>query len=127
VPFWLGDDSGNLRRFRAFDTRQAGADAFISLLTRPSRAHWRRGLLSGDPKEFAHELKGDPEKNLAAYYEAPEAVYTRTLVRRWKRYPHLDGGTHGAAYGALALAAVAAGAAYYFHRRSRRGRRGVRR
>lgn len=85
-PFYRALDSGNPRRFVAFPSVQAGARGFVRQLTRDSRAHWREGLLSEDPMEFARQLKKPP-----AYYEAPLERYSQTLLRRWRRYSHLAG------------------------------------
>lgn len=81
---YVGDDSGNTRRFRAYLTPSAGADSFVAQLTSDTREEWRAGLDSGDPTEFARALGGLNGGH--AYYEAPVERYTRTLVGRWQRY-----------------------------------------
>lgn len=82
--FFRSLDSGNPRRFRSYESPGQGALAYIRQLTRDSRAHWRNGLLSGDPVVFAKELRRPP-----AYYEAPLDRYTKGLVERHKKYAHV--------------------------------------
>lgn len=84
-PFYLADDTGNLRRFISYPSAEHGASGLIRQLTRDSRAHWREGLLSGDPSFFAQKLKEVP-----SYYEAPLDRYRKVLVERWRKYSHLD-------------------------------------
>lgn len=135
--FYRASDSGNIRRFVSYATPRAGSDAFVRNLIRDSRSHWRAGLLTGNPAIFAHQLRISP-----AYYEAPESVYTRTLVARWNLYAHLDPddiprhpsapkpsaprGTqpHGGIVGAL-LVTTALGTLFQLWA-SRRGRRALR-
>jgi flagellum-specific peptidoglycan hydrolase FlgJ len=80
APFFVGDDSGNTRVFRAFASLDDGARALVRLLLSDGKPHWRAGLMSGDPKMFAHGLKRD------GYYEAGEERYARVLTQRWQRY-----------------------------------------
>jgi hypothetical protein len=79
--WYAANDSGNARKFRAYDSAEDGARAFVNQLMRDSRAVWREGLLSGDPVTFARALKGPP-----AYYEAPLQAYTEGLQSRWEAH-----------------------------------------
>jgi len=81
-PYYLADDSGNLRKFRAYDNVFDGAADWIRQLFRPDKP-WADGIASGDPVVFAERLKA------GGYYEAPVERYTKTLVGRWEKYPHL--------------------------------------
>jgi len=81
-PFYVADDSGNLRKFRAYDDVFEGAADWIRQLFRSDKP-WGEGIASGDPVVFAQRLKD------GGYYEAPVERYTKTLVGRWQRYPHL--------------------------------------
>lgn len=82
-PYYVADDSGNLRRFRAYDSAAEGAADWLRQLFRADKP-WAEGLATGDPKRFARALKA------GGYYEAPLERYTRTLVERWRKYPHLQ-------------------------------------
>ncbi|MCH9730985.1 MAG: glucosaminidase domain-containing protein [Actinomycetia bacterium] len=82
--YYMADDSGNLRRFRTWPTAAAGARGLVHQLTKPNRAHWARGLLTGSPEEFAEALAEPP-----AYYEADPVTYGRVLRQRYDKYPHL--------------------------------------
>lgn len=82
--FYRALDSGNPRRFRAYPSAFAGARSFVAQVTSDTRPHWRAGLMTGDPVEFARALKG--LNGGPAYYEAPLGAYTNTLVQRWRSY-----------------------------------------
>lgn len=82
--FYGALDSGNPRRFRAYPDAFAGARSFVAQVTSDTRPHWKAGLLTGDPVEFARALKG--LNGGPAYYEAPLERYTNTLVERWRSY-----------------------------------------
>ncbi len=83
-PYYLADDTGNLRRFRTWPTAAAGARGLVHQLTKPNRSHWARGLLTGSPERFAEALAEPP-----AYYEANPVTYGRVLRQRYDKYAHL--------------------------------------
>lgn len=128
--FFVGNDSGNVRKFRHFETPQDGARNFIQQLTRDSRAQWREGLLTGDPAAFVNALAG--KNGGPKYFEANPDRYLRTFLGRWQRYsrpsspgaPPSSGGTApgapGRASGALvAVLVIGALAAVFVARKSR--------
>jgi hypothetical protein len=83
-PFYIADDSGNTRKFKAFEDIDDGAEGFVAQVTSTTRPEWHQGLLTGDPEEFVRALKGrngGPE-----YFEAPLDRYLQTFLGRWRRY-----------------------------------------
>ena len=84
TPFYIADDSGNLRNFRAFEDIDDGAEGFVSQLTRPSRQQWWDGLLTGDPEAFVRALNG--QNGGPSYFEADFDRYLNTFLIRWRRY-----------------------------------------
>ena len=82
--FFVADDSGNTRRFRAYASLDDGAAGFVKQLTRDSRAEWRAGLLTGDPVEFVKALSG--ANGGPVYFEANPQTYLQTFLGRWQRY-----------------------------------------
>lgn len=127
--FYVADDSGNTRHFRAYTDALAGARSFVSQLTSDTRPQWVAGLATGDPTEFVRSLKGlngGPE-----YFEAPFERYRNTFLARWERYapkarPPRRGtvqveGDSGLAWMTFAAAAAAL-ATYLYSSRARRNR-----
>jgi hypothetical protein len=78
TPYYVADDSGNLRRFQAYSDASAGASEFLRELL--SKEQQNRGLHSGNPVVFARGLKAH------GYYEAPVERYAKALAERWERY-----------------------------------------
>jgi hypothetical protein len=82
--YYMGLDSGNLRRFRSWPNLAEGARAVVRQLTSDTRPKWREGLLSGNPDKFVESLGGvygGPK-----YFEANLERYRNTFLGRWKRY-----------------------------------------
>lgn len=71
--YWIGDDSGNTRKFRSWSNLDAGATGLVRQLTSETRPHWHAGVLSGDPENFVKSLKG--VYGGPAYFEADLDVY----------------------------------------------------
>lgn len=103
TPGWSGDwykanDSGNIREFRAYPTRDAGAAGLVGLLTSTTRPKWASGLLSGSPDVFVRSLKG--EYGGPHYFEADLDKYLSGFKTRYAKYagteylgPDYDGST----------------------------------
>jgi hypothetical protein len=83
-PYFVGLDSGNTRRFRAYGSLADGARSLISQLTSDTRKEWRNGLLSGNPHRFVESLGGVYGGPL--YFEAPLETYRKAFMGRWERY-----------------------------------------
>jgi hypothetical protein len=88
--YYLARDGINVRRFRSWVLDTSGADGFVRQVTSPTRPIWSAGLMTGHPQKYAVALKGPP-----AYYEASVERYTKTLVARWNKYPHLHAAPPG--------------------------------
>lgn len=87
-PFYTADDSGNLRRFKAYLTADEGADDFLGELH--FKREWFEPIAKGaSPEAFARGLKA------RGYFEAPLDRYARTLRQRWELYPHLSAPMRG--------------------------------
>lgn len=89
TPQWSGDwylanDSGNMREFRAYPTRDAGAAGLVGLLTGNTREQWRKGLLSGNPEIFVRALNG--QYGGPQYFEADFEKYLAGFLSRYSRY-----------------------------------------
>lgn len=63
--------------FRAFDSLDAGAAAYLEIMRKRYADAWP-AVLAGDPRDFAHRLK------LARYYTASEGDYARALESTFK-------------------------------------------
>lgn len=87
--FYVADDAGNTRHFRAYPSGQAGAASFVAQLTSDTRPEWRDGLASGDPQFFVESLKGLHGGGFE-YFEAPFEQYLQTFLGRWNRYDPKD-------------------------------------
>lgn len=83
-PFYIGEDSGNTRRFRVYDSAPAGALGFVNQLLRDSRKGWRSGLLSGEPETFIGALAGDVDG--VRYFEADRGPYLAEFKVRHAAY-----------------------------------------
>lgn len=82
--YYVANDSGNIREFRAYpDVASGAADYAKQLVVR--RPEWREGLLTGDPRQFAKALKTPP-----AYYEASEERYANSLFPLWRQFGGSD-------------------------------------
>lgn len=82
--WFVANDSGNLRKFRAYDSAADGAQGFVRQLLRDSRKGWREGLLTGNPTEFVDALAGD--RDGIRYFEAARDRYLGTFLARHERY-----------------------------------------
>lgn len=96
APYFVADDTGNQRKFRAFDSATAGALAFVDQLMRNSRKGWRAGLLSGEPEAFVSALAGDIDG--VRYFEADRDSYLKELRVRHARYAQPRAAGVGAAW-----------------------------
>lgn len=89
VPWYAGIDNGNDRRFRSYDSLNDGAEALLSQLTRDSRPQWRKGLLTGSPRQFVLALAG--KRGGPAYFEADPERYLKGFLARYKKWEGLAG------------------------------------
>lgn len=83
-PWFVGLDSGNTRRFRAYGSLADGAGSLVKQLLSDTRKEWRNGLLSGNPHRFVESLGGvygGPK-----YFEANLERYRDAFLARWQRY-----------------------------------------
>ena len=77
-------DSGNPRKFRAWNSLDAGAEGFVKQLTSDTRKEWHAGLLTGDPEKFVRALNG--QNGGPHYFEANFDQYLAGYKARWGRY-----------------------------------------
>lgn len=113
--YYLADDSGNLREFRAYPDAPSGALDYVKqILVR--RPEWREGFLTGDPYQYAKALKVRP-----AYYEASESRYAKSLAELWEQYGggSLDGATQLANNSSALIIPALVLAALVFRRKKR--------
>jgi hypothetical protein len=82
--FYVADDSGNTRKFRAYNDANDGARGLVQQLTSSTRPEWHTGLLTGDPNAFVRALSG--ADGGPAYFEADPERYRRTFLERWRKY-----------------------------------------
>jgi hypothetical protein len=109
-PWWEGVDSGNVRKFRSFDSLRAGARGLIRQLTKPSRKHWGRALRTGNPETFVAALGG--KHGGMKYFEARFGRYRKAFLIRWQRYAPAGGHGVGPMLLLVSAAAVAGAFAY---------------